>query len=145
MLSNVRRRRSELLSEVLGAVRVLRIRVLNSSEPISVLMRKSELPMFQNLAAETNAGVSPGEAWTRLKEKAQGELEALTESDRQILDDFFAHLGASGRNEQDELFSRVAAQLEAAQTQARNRFTDASKTFTALGALIGVGICILIV
>ena len=126
-------------------MRVLRIRVLNSTEPVSVLMRKSELPMFQNLAAEMNAGVSPGEAWTQLKEKAQGELETLSESDRRILDGFFAQLGASGRNEQDELFSRVAAQLEAAQTQARNRFSDASKTFTALGALVGVAICILIV
>ena len=44
-----------------------------------------------------------------------------------------------------ELFSDCIAQLEEAQTQARKSFSDASKTYTALGALVGIAVCILIV
>lgn len=145
MLSNVRRRRSELLGELLGAVRVLRIRVLNSAEPVSALMRRSDLPMLRNLAEVMGTGIPVEEAWERLKLKASGEMDSLDASDRLILDDFFSHLGKSGRDEQDELFSATIARLEDAQSQAKSRLADASRTFTALGALIGVAICILIV
>ena len=44
-----------------------------------------------------------------------------------------------------ELFSGCIAQLEEAQAQARRNFSEASKTYTALGALVGIAVCILIV
>lgn len=145
VFSNARRRRSELLGELLGAVRVLRIRVLNSAEPVSVLMEKSELPLFRNLAEGMQRCGSLEEAWAEMKRKATREMEPLMESDRALLDEFLNRLGKSGRKEQDELFSLTIARLEEAQTQAKNRFADASRTFTALGALVGAAICILIV
>ena len=145
MFSNARRHRSELLGQLLGAVRVLRIRVLNSADPVSILMEKSELPLFRNIAEAMRDYGTLEEAWAEMKRNATREMEALTDSDRALLDEFLHGLGKSGRKEQDELFSMTIARLEEAQTQAKNRFSDASRTFTALGALIGAAICILIV
>ena len=62
-----------------------------------------------------------------------------------LLDSFFQNLGQSGREEQCTLFSTVIARMEEEQSQARRRYADASRVYTALGTLIGIGICVLIV
>ena len=145
LFSNVRKKRSEALTQILGGMRVLRIRVLNSAEPVSVLMRKSDLPMFYNLGQKIGEGMTAAEGWDSLKAGAAGELECLTAADIAVLDDFFAGLGRSGRDEQDSLFSMSVARLEEALSQAKSRYQESSKTFAALGALVGIAICIMIV
>ena len=71
-------------------------------------------------------------------------LDCLVQSDVRILDELFAKLGASGRDEQNALFSMVLAQLEAAQEQAQARSVETSRMYTSLGALLGIAIGVLI-
>ena len=147
-LSLARKRRADMLGDILAAMRVLRLRMLNSMEPVGILLRKSDAALFRELGNSLWEGESLAECWEkkRAEETKRGRmLDSLTEEDMEILDGFFRNLGISGREEQGEMFTSVIARMEEAQSGAKRLFADASKTYTALGALLGVGICIVIV
>lgn len=146
-LSNGKKRRAELLCELLAGMRVLRLRMLNSLEPLGVLLRRSDAPLLRRLGDSLWEGSSLRECWEGLRreESRRGRgLDALTRSDLALLDEFFQKLGGSGREEQSELFSQIIARMEEAHCAARSEYTEAARTFTALGALTGIGICIII-
>lgn len=147
-LSGARRRRAEVLGELLAAMRVLRLRMLNSMEPLGILLRKSDSQLFRQLGNELRAGASLRDCWQErraVETLRGGALDSLGADDLAILDGFFHHLGGSGRDEQSELFSGAIAAMEEAQTHARRSYADASKVYTALGTLVGIGLCVLIV
>lgn len=147
-LSNARKRRFELLGELLAAMRVLRLRMLNSMEPLGILLRKSDSWLFRDLGNHLWEGGGLSESWQSRRAVAArrgGGLDCLTEEDLLLLDGFFQNLGKSGRDEQCELFAGVIARMEEAQLQARKKYSDASRVYTALGSLVGIGICVLIV
>ena len=139
-----RKRRHDALVGYLDAMRVLRIRILNSSEPLEILLGRSELGAFQSLALEIAGGKSTDEAWQTWKTRNRKEMECLTETDVGILDEFFSHIGRTGKDEQDALFSMTLERMETASAQAKVRHAESAKTFTALGALAGIAVCILI-
>ncbi|MBQ8507919.1 MAG: stage III sporulation protein AB [Clostridia bacterium] len=148
VMSNGRKRRSEILGELLAGMRVLRLRMLNSLEPLGILLRKSDARLFRDLGNSLWEGSSLGECWIKLRDeeiKRGRSLDSLTAEDVRLLDDFFSRLGGSGRDEQNELFSQTISSMEEVHSNARRIFIDASRTYTALGALVGVGICIIIV
>ena len=70
VLSNARRRRVELLGELLAAMRVLRLRMLNSMEPLGILMRKSDSRLFRELGNSLWEGGGLRECWNEMR-KAQ--------------------------------------------------------------------------
>ena len=147
-LSGARRRRAESLGELLAAMRVLRLRMLNSMEPMGILLRKSDSRLFRQLGNDLRAGANLRDCWRErcaIETRRGGALDCLSSDDVAILDGFFRHLGGSGREEQSELFSNVIAEMEMAQTHARRSYADASKVYTALGTLVGIGLCVLIV
>lgn len=147
-LSAGRKRRAEALNELLAALRVLRLRMLNSLEPAGVLLRKSEAGLLRDLGNRLWEGETLAESWLALRSEEQQRgrrLDSLTDGDLNLLDDFFRELGGSGREELSTRFSIAIAGLEEAYDGARKRFADVSKTYTALGALVGVGVCIMIV
>lgn len=148
MLSNVRRRRCEILNELMAAMRVLRLRILNSMEPLGILLRKSDCELFRKLGNNLWEGSSLSESWLLMRQKELcrgGLLVGLEERDLLILDEFFLNLGQSGRDEQCELFSSIIARMEEMQQQAKKGYADASKLYTALGTLVGIGICVLVI
>ena len=147
-LSGARRRRAEVLSELLAAMRGLRLRMLNSMEPLGILLRKSDSRLFHQLGNELRVGANLYDCWRERcvqETRRGGALDSLASEDIVVLDGFFRHLGGSGREEQSELFSGVIAEMEEAQTHARRSYADASKVYTALGTLVGIGLCVLIV
>ncbi len=148
ILSNGKKRRAEVIGEILAALRVLRLRMLNSMEPLSVLLRKSDSLLLRELGNSLWVGSSLSECWAlqkKLSVKKGGLLDSLTAEDIEILDILFDKLGKSGRDEQGELFSTVIERLEQAQIGARRKQTEAARIYTALGALAGVTIAILLV
>lgn len=147
-MCGARRKRYELLGDILAAMRVLRLRMLNSLEPLGVLMRKSDAALFRELGNGLWEGGSLKESWEHMRKehtKRGSVLSVLSEEDMHILDEFFLHLGGSGRSEQNERFSAVIGSMEEAHKQAKNSYADASKMYTALGTLVGIAVCILIV
>ena len=146
-LSNARRNRVEVLGELLAAMRVLRLRMLNSMEPIGILLRRSESQLFCDIGKNLHSEGTLEESWQyfRANAKRHVELSALSERDLKILDVFFRGLGRSGRDEQNQLFGSIIEEMEAAQMNARGKYADAAKLYTALGTLIGIGLCVLIV
>lgn len=147
-LSNGRRRRAELLDELLAAMRVLRLRMLNSMEPLGILLRKSDARLFQQLGNSLWEGGGLGACWQetrRAQARRGGALDCLSQEDLTLLDGFFQNLGASGREEQCALFSAVIERMEEAQARARRHYAETSRVYTALGTLVGIGVCVLIV
>ena len=137
-----------MLGDILTAMRVLRLRMLNSMEPVGMLLRKSELFLFRELGNGLWEGNTLSECWLQMRDsftKRGSPLDSLTPDDLTLMDCFFAGLGKSSREEQNSLFAVCITQLEEAQNHARNHFADGAKLFTALGALVGVGICVMIV
>lgn len=148
MFSGAKKRRADMLSEILTAMRVLRLRMLNSMEPVGILLRKSDLFLFRELGNGLWEGGNLSECWMGMREafsKRGHPLDCLTQDDLRLMDHFFSCLGRSGRDEQNNLFTDCIAGLEEAQIAAKNSFADGAKLYTALGALTGVGICVLIV
>ena len=147
-LSGARRRRTEVLGELLAAMRVLRLRMLNSMEPLGILLRKSDSSLFRKLGNELRAGANLNDCWKErrgIETRRGAALDSLSADDLRILDEFFQHLGGSGRDEQSELFAGVISAMEEAQGHAKRSYADASKVYTALGTLVGIGLCVLIV
>ena len=147
-LSGARRRRADALGELLAAMRVLRLRMLNSMEPLGILLRKSDSHLFRELGNGLREGASLNDCWRELRERELlrgGALDSLEHEDLAILDGFFQRLGGSGRAEQGELFAGTVPAMEEAQAHARRSYADASKVYTALGTLVGIGLCVLIV
>ena len=145
-MSNMRRRRSEMLNEILAAMRVLRLRMLNSLEPLGILLRKSDSQLFRDLGNSLWEGGSLESCWQEKRnQERQNMLTCLHADDLKILDSFFQNLGGSGRDEQNQLFSHVIEALEENQMQAKKSYHDTSRLYTALGSMVGIAICILIV
>lgn len=147
MLSNARKRRMKVLGDILAAMRILRLRMLNSMEPVGILLRKSELGLFRDIGNCLWEGTGLLESWEQQKNRQtkRGKLlDCLTNEDLTVLDLFFKQLGGSGKDEQNNLYSVTIAELEDAQSQAKSVFADRAKLYTALGALTGLAICILL-
>lgn len=146
-ISNSRRKRLNVLSDLLAAMRVLRLRMLNSMEPIGILLRRSESQLLCDIGKDLHSGATLEESWLHFRANARRhvELSSLNEEDLRILDVFFHGLGKTGRDEQNELFSSVIGSMEEAQMHAKGKYADAAKLYTALGALIGIAVCVLIV
>ncbi len=145
MLTGSRKNRVNMMGEILGAIRVLRLRMLNSNENVCTLLCRSDLGAFRRIGA---AGSDPGENW--LRQRAElisrgGALDSLNTDDVKALDGLFVHLGKSDRRQQDLLLSDIIAQLEDTQLHARQQLRDSARMSTALGALIGIGICVIVV
>lgn len=148
IMANAKKRRAETMGEILAAVRVLRIRMLNSMEPLSVLLRKSDSALFCDLGNSLWIGSTLSECWAEQKKagcRKGGALDSFTEADLRILDGLFENLGKSGREEQAEMFARVIAEMEESQAGARKKQAEAAKMYTALGALAGLTVSILLV
>lgn len=129
-------------------MRVLRLRMLNSMEPLGILLRKSDCELFRRLGNSLWEGSNLSESWLLMRDKEisrGGLLVGADSSDLLILDEFFLNLGQSGRDEQCELFASVIGRMEEMQHQAKKGYADASKLYTALGTLVGIGICVLVI
>lgn len=148
ILSNAKKRRAEVIGDILAAVRVLRLRMLNSMEPLSILLRKSDCLLFRDLGNSLWVGSSLHECWTvqkKISGKKGAVLDCLCKEDMDILDTLFENLGKNGRDEQNELFASVISRLEEAQNAARKKQAEAARIYTALGALTGIMAVILLV
>lgn len=140
-----RKRRCDRLAEILAALRVLRLRMLNSMEPVGILLRKSDCPLFRDMGNSLWEGGGLAETWQQLRANNKSDaLACLLPEDLQALDGFFQNLGKSGREEQSQLFASIIAEMEEMQLQARRHYLETGKLCTALGTLIGIAICVLI-
>ena len=145
MLTASRQRRVKTMGDLLGAVRVLRLRMLNSTENVCALLGKSDFEAFRKIGG---GGTDPEANYLRLRDGFTahgGALDCLSADDVKALDNLFAHLGKSDRQQQSLLLSDVISHLEEVQLHARQQLRDSARMSTALGALVGIGICVIVV
>lgn len=146
-MAHARKKRLETIADLLAAMRVLRLRMLNSHEPVGVLLCRSESQLFCDIGNGCHNGNTLEECWLQFRANAKQhvELSALSDQDLHALDEFFRELGKSSREEQNLLFSRTIDAFEEQHGQAKGKYADGAKLFTALGTLIGIALCVLMV
>lgn len=145
MLTASRRQRVKTMGDLLSAVRVLRLRMLNSTESVYALLNRSDFEAFRKIGG---AGMDPEANYLRLRDALTargGALCSLGTDELKVLDNLFAHLGKSDRPQQNLLMNDVISQLEDMQLQARAQLRDNARMSTALGALVGIGVCVIVV
>ena len=143
MLTASRKQRVKTMGDLLSAVRVLRLRMLNSTANVSALLSKSDFEPFRKIGG---AGGDPEASYLRMRDAFAargGALECLSADDLKALDNLFAHLGKSDRKQQNLLLTDVIAHLEEVQLHARQQLRDSERMSTALGALVGIGVCVI--
>ena len=100
-------------------------------ETLGILLRKSDSMVFKAVGNALWEGEGVNDCWQHVRDSAMrrgGTLDSLTDADAALLDEFFAGLGNSGRDEQSRLFSVSIAALEDAQTQARGEIPRGAAT-----------------
>ena len=145
MMTASRKQRVKAMGDFLSAVRVLRLRMLNSTENVCALLSRSDFEAFRKIGG---AGTDPEASYLRLREELTargGALENLNMDDLKVADNLFAHLGKSDRQQQNLLLSEVISQLEDMQLQARQQLRESARMSTALGALVGIGVCVIVI
>ena len=142
------RQRASVLRGLTEGLRVLKIHMTGMFEPIQDALERSECPLLKSVSGRMRAGVSALEAWQAVsKERSRkgSATDALTESDRAILDRLFEHLGESGREEQDLLLEGTVQALEAQLEKAASSAAEADRLYLKLGILIGLMLALIVV
>lgn len=142
------RRRAQLLSELVDALKLVRIHVTRMLEPVERALRQSGSTLLEAVANEMSQTDGAAEAWRRLCFECcrrGGVADSLTERDLRALERLFESLGETGRMQQDAAIQSCAEALALARDEARTRRNEAEKLYTSMGALIGLAIAVIIV
>ena len=147
-LADGARRRAQTLKSLAEATRRLRVRMTSLLEPVQVALEHSECELFASVAGAMSGGESAALAWKRVQAKATkrgGAIDSLTDGDREALDNLFASLGQTGREEQDLLLSSAAEAFDKLNEAARVKQREADKLYGTLGLLIGLMLALIVI
>ena len=147
-LAEAARRRVRLLCSLSEGVKLLRTRMMSLFEPVAQLLCQSECPALAQVGNRMDSGRSAAQAWTEVKARTRrqgGQLDALNDGDRQVLDQMFEHLGESGREAQALMLSGAAQALELRCEDARKRAAEADRLYVTLGLLIGMMLALMVI
>ena len=137
-------RRARLLSEMMDALQILRIAMLDRLAPLRAALEASACAVFRSVGAEMQ-GKSAAEAWKRVRDaqmRRGGMIDCLAEEDLCVLDALFDGLGASGRAPQEALISGALRSLGCLEAEARKNGLEKRRLYTTLGLLGGIALAI---
>ena len=141
------RARRDVLRELEAAVRSLLLGVRYTGRPVWELLRRCggdrTRALFLAAAGAAEAGARMDEAFLAAGAET-GLLADLTEGDRRLMADFFAMLGRSGRQAQQESGERILEELSGNQLEAAAVYAGKGRVYRAMGALTGAGVAILL-
>lgn len=137
-----------MLKALIQGLHTLRAHMVRMLEPVSTALAATEVAVFVRVVQSITPGSAAGENWERVSAKERrrgGSLDALTHEDCRALDELFAHLGESGREQQDILLGETIAalrkNLEAAEADAR----ESERLSLSLGLLVGLMLALIVI
>lgn len=145
-LAGAAERRCRILTDLLAALRRLRIEIGSMLEPLQGALIRTDFPLFSAVAQGLKAAESASAAWLLVKERESrrgGSADCLTQHDLAALDRLFENLGESGRESQAEAIGGCIASVEASLIEAKERSEQVGKLYTSLGFLMGLALAVL--
>ena len=137
-------RRMKLLANIMDAMQMLRIHMLDNLLPLSAALEKSECILFKNIShALSEGGIKA--SWSKVAAKERGRggyIDALTDDDISVLSGFINNLGTTAAEEQRSMFDTVIKELGVREAAAREECTKKNRLYIALGGLAGAAIVV---
>ncbi len=146
-------RRPAELRQLQSALQMLETEIGYGATPLPEafyrISRLSAAPVGTIFAAARDSlragqGMTAGEAWVMAVRQVYGAT-ALTETDRTILEDFGASLGASDRTDQLKHLHLTREQLRQEELKASESAGRQARLWLYLGPLSGLALCIIII
>ena len=141
-------RRYRLILELMDALKMLKIQMVDLLEPVDRALVRSGTPTFAAIAGAIGKSGGVEAAWKSVcaRERARGgRLDCLTDHDCELLDRLFEQLGQSGRSGQEQVLDACMAALERSQADARERSGRISKLYPAIGLLGGLAVVVVMI
>ncbi len=137
--------RRDMLCAVTEGVERLSVGMEHTNRPLATLLygcgHGRAQPLFSAVADNLLCGMGGADAWT----EAIGRMPTgLTEEDIAILTDFSLTLGQSDRRMQRGNTEMALASLRAARAEAENAYATKGRIYSAMGALLGACVAILL-
>ena len=134
----------------LSDIRSLSAQMDFTSETIEVCIgkiRKSSAAesFWSDMQKSLSAGKTCEEAWDEAYARSKELFSAYDEDETAELYAFFSSLGRSDRETEKQKSALLCAMLEKAQTRTEDEAKRSARLWRSLGALIGVGLAIIII
>lgn len=143
-LAGAANEREKFLSELVAALRRLRIYIVDMIMPVEQALKQTDFPVFSAVAARIEKDRSLFDVW-RMMAGSEKILAVISDSERKVLDGLFEQLGESGRNLQDEMLRGCIRALELYAEEAKERAGKVCRLYTSVGFLMGLAITILLI
>lgn len=141
-------RRKRLLGELFGALKILRIHIVNASEPLNIALIQTNFPLFVLVSENLATSASVSEAWKivrKTKCRRGGVGDCLAQQEIESMDRLFNHLGRSARSSQQESINACIASIEDILAEAGNRAEQVKKLYSSIGFLTGLAIVVMMI
>lgn len=137
-------RRARLLAELMDALQMLRVHMLERLMPLGTALSRSQSQILSEMGAAADS-VGAAAAWNDVKSRELrrgGGLDCLSGADIKVLDGLFEALGTTGRSEQRPVIDGAIKELGLLEAEARAGSGEKSRLYTTLGALAGAAVVI---
>lgn len=137
-------RRAKLLAEMMDALQMLRVHMLDRLMPLGTALSRSQSHILNEMGTAVDK-TGAAAAWSEIKSRELrrgGRLDCLSGRDIQVLDGLFEALGTTGRSEQKPVIDGAIKELGILEAEARSKSGEKSRLYTTLGALAGVAVVI---
>ena len=127
------------MNRLIQGIRVLRVRMLRMLEPVNIALAGSDCAMLRQVGAAMRPGMSAGEAWLAYRKQAgRSGVDVLAGEDCVVLDQLFAQLGESGREQQSILLDSTVTALGKNLLQAEKRLRETERLYVSVGMMVGL-------
>ena len=137
-------RRARMLAELMDAIQLLRVHMLDRLLPMKAALERSQSFALNETGAAMD-GTSAAAAWQIVKERQLrrgGKLDCLSARDIDVLDKLFESLGTTGISEQRPIIDGTIKELGLLEAAAKAECNEKGRLYTTLGALAGVALVI---
>ncbi len=140
------RRREKLLSQLIRELDRLEEQMLLRQRALGEALRQKDMPLLCGLAeaAERDGAAAAWADFCLREAKPGGQLEAMEDAERGIMDAFWADLGLLIRRQQKNRFDETREALARLHGKAREETARRAKLYGSLGVLLGLAVVVML-
>ena len=130
-----------MLEEMIGAVKMLRVQIVQCTAPLKEALCQCGMTMLEDIGRGMEVGIAPREGWENVRIVAT----MLKTAELSAMDRLFERLGSVPLPGQSEAIDACIAVLECQRANAEHCAQRAAKMYTSLGLLTGLSMAVLLI